>query len=281
MTSYRISPDDLLKRGLSANTTYTYLRILARCEAFLEQRGSTIPEASAEDIRAFAATLPRSHARLSQLRGALSHAWDIESRREAPVWAIRTPRRPRGRCRALTEAEAESLEAVCRDRSDRRGLAVLFGLYAALRRAEIAELRADSFLAGEHGPREWVRVVGKGDVTADVPVHPELRAELDRFEIRDGYVFPGTGRDHVTPATIWEWTRLLADEAGITNVTPHRLRHTALAEALDRSHDLRTVQEFARHSRPETTARYTRVSGRRLAEVVSLVDYRRRDQGCA
>jgi integrase len=53
------------------------------------------------------------------------------------------------------------------------------------------------------------------------------------------------------------------------------LRHTALAEANDRSRDLRTVQEIARHSRPETTAGYTRTTSRRMAAVVAMIDYGR------
>lgn len=52
------------------------------------------------------------------------------------------------------------------------------------------------------------------------------------------------------------------------------LRHTALATANDATRDLRAVQEFARHARPETTALYTRVTARRLMEVAMSIDYR-------
>jgi site-specific recombinase XerD len=51
------------------------------------------------------------------------------------------------------------------------------------------------------------------------------------------------------------------------------LRHTMLTEANDRSGDLRTVQEIARHMRPETTAGYTRASDRRLRNAVAAICY--------
>ncbi len=53
----------------------------------------------------------------------------------------------------------------------------------------------------------------------------------------------------------------------------HQLRHTALSTMNDMTGDLRTVQYFAGHSRPETTSNYTRVSGRRLRAAVESLDY--------
>jgi integrase len=270
-----IEAESLAALGLSPGTVYIYERILARVEGTLAEIGSDLERVTAPELRAVAADFPRSHARLTQLRGALRAAWEVLGRRDPPLWAIRPPKKPRMRCRALTEGQARALEAAAAARGDRVGLAVLIGLYAALRREEIASLRWEDFSPGEDGtPLGWVTVTGKGDVTAPVPIHPVLRAELARHAKPSGPLFPGTGRDHVTPATIWEWTKRVAHAAGLPDVTTHQLRHTALTEALDRSHDLRTVQAFARHSKPETTAGYTRVTGRRLVEVASSIDYR-------
>ena len=270
-----IDPEALAALGLSQLTVYTYERLLARVERALAEIGSDLERVTAPELRAVAADFPRSHATLTQLRGALRAAWEVLGRRDPPLWAIRTPKKPRMRCRALTEDQARALEAAAAARGDRVGLAVLIGLYAALRREEIASLRWEDFSPGEDGtPFGWATVTGKGDVTAPVPIHPVLRAELARHAKPSGPLFPGTGRDHVHSATIWEWTKRVAHAAGLPDVTTHQLRHTALTEALDRSHDLRTVQAFARHSKPETTAGYTRVTGRRLVEVASSIDYR-------
>jgi hypothetical protein len=42
-------------------------------------------------------------------------------------------------------------------------------------------------------------------------------------------------------------------KAGIPNLSPDRLRHTAIATVNDATGDLRTAQEFARHADIETT----------------------------
>ena len=49
------------------------------------------------------------------------------------------------------------------------------------------------------------------------------------------------------------------------------LRHTCLTVANDTTHDLRAVQEFARHSDPDTTSGYTRVTGDRLSSIGNAV----------
>ncbi|KKK59417.1 hypothetical protein LCGC14_3034590, partial [marine sediment metagenome] len=70
-----------------------------------------------------------------------------------------------------------------------------------------------------------------------------------------------------------DWTKRVASEAGIHEFTTHQLRHTALTTANDTMGDLRAVQTFARHKKPETTAGYTRTKQTRLREVSDSLDY--------
>lgn len=260
---------ELLERGLSPRTANLYARTVQRAELWCDRRGVSLARASAVAIIEYAATLPRTFSSLSCLHKALAHYWDLCGREDPPLRAIRVPPRRRMECRALDEDQARRLSDVARARGDDHGLAVVLGLYLALRREEIATLRWDCF--GQDG---WVTITGKGGVTARIPVHPVAAELLAATEQRGPWVFPGrVGGGHVSPATVWGWIRRVADEAGVDGVAPHRLRHTALATALDNTRDLRGTQDFARHADPRVTAGYTRTTKQRLAVVVAAVEY--------
>ena len=62
-------------------------------------------------------------------------------------------------------------------------------------------------------------------------------------------------------------------EAGIGDVRTHQLRHTSLTTALDNTGNLRSVMEFARHSRPQTTADYTRTTKEQLLAVMEALNF--------
>jgi integrase len=273
---------DLLGLGLSAKTAYVYGRILDRVAAELAPREVTILDCSAVDLVTILDEFRAGHSSRCQLRAALVAAWEILGRLDGPVKAIRIPPKPKTHCRALSLEAAQQLERAAWAREDDPGLAVLLGLYAGLRRAEIAGLRWEDVKPDEHGRPEWMRILGKGELVADVPVHPVLTLALSRRRRALGWVFEGRARARPAgPATIWAWVKLVGREAGLGEISPHVLRHTALAECNDRTGDLRTVQEIARHSRPETTSGYTRTTRARMLSVVSAIDYGRRLEASA
>jgi integrase len=268
----------MLGLGKSARTAYIYCRLINQAEVFLEARGKTLLDAGPVDVAALADTVRKSHSSRGQLRAALVAAWEVLDRRDGPVRAVRVPPRPRGRCRALEVDTAELLERAAWDRNDDAGLAVLIGLYTALRRFEIAALCWEDLEADERGRLAWIHVMGKGDVADVAAIHPVLEIALLRRRRPAGPMFQGRWGGPVVADTIWRWTVLVGLDAGL-KVTTHMLRHTALAEANDRSGDLRTVQAIARHSRPETTSIYTRTNRARIARVTSMIDYGRRLDG--
>lgn len=264
--SRAVTFDDMLGLGLSPRTAYLYARMVDRVVPLFKARGVDLMTAGRADVALVAEQFPRTHSQRQMLRSALLAAWDVLEREDPPVRALRVPPRPKGRCRALSDDGARRLEQKAWELQEEDcGLAVLMGLYSGLRRAEIAAVRWEHVILDEHGWPSWLRVLGKGDVEADVPIHPVLAEVLAVRRRASGWVFKGRhpGRP-VSPATVWIWVRHVSAAAGLQNVPTHVLRHTALAEANDRSGDLRATQEFARHSRSETTEVYTRVTADRL-----------------
>lgn len=259
----------LVSVGLKPMTVRAYLSVLARAQAVLEELGSDLKSASARDLAAAAAATGDTHSSRGQLRCALKHFYMWQNRMDAPVGAVRVPPQPRMVNKALTADQAKSLLDTARGWWPEGGT-VLFGLFLALRRAEIAAAEWERFDEG----MEWYTVTGKGDKTATIPVHPLLREELEPRR-GTGWVFPGRKnvRDHTSPATIWDWSKKVAAAAGISTFTTHQLRHTALTTALDNTGNLRSVMEFARHERPQTTAGYTRTTKAQLQAVSDALIY--------
>lgn len=125
-----------------------------------------------------------------------------------------------------------------------------------------------------------LRVVGKGDkervVPFGLPARDALRTWLD--VARPQLVVPATGAalllgrrgGRVDQRTVRAVVHDLAAVAGVDDVAPHALRHTAATHLLEGGSDLRSVQEMLGHSSLATTQRYTHVSAERLRSAYRL-----------
>ncbi len=258
----------LLALGLAPKTARLYARNIVAAESWCAGQLLDLATVKPEQVVDLANTKPLTHSSRTILRASLRHYWEHVERDDPPLRAVRVPPAPRQVCRALEEDDARILAKAARARRDRKGLAVILGLYGAMRREEIATM-----------PWAWlrdpgyVRVFGKGAKERCIPLHPVAAQALTWVPRTCSYVFPGRYGGHVSPATIWAWVREVSEDAGVPMVPPHVLRHTSLATANDNTGDLRAVQAFAGHAKPETTAGYTRANGRRLAAVVASLDY--------
>ena len=259
------------RRGLSPRTAQLYARTVSKADDRARDLGTTVAEIDIPLLDDVVNLWPRSASSRAQVRCALRQYWIFVRRPDPPDSAIRVPKKDRMHCRALDEVGAMRLSRAARGPgAGLPGLAVLLGLYGALRRSEIATLRWEEIDLGAGR----LTVVGKGDQTRSFPINPTLLDALRRAPRSSPWVFPGAGgAGHANPATIWDYVRRVAAKAQMPRVRPHELRHTALATALDRTRDLRAVMTFAGHVRPETTAGYTRTTSKRLAAVVEAIDY--------
>ena len=118
-----------------------------------------------------------------------------------------------------------------------------------------------------------VRVLGKGGKERVVPFGGPADAALqDWFEARPALAGPSAGQAlfvgargaRVDPRAVRQTVHRLTRLAGVTELAPHGLRHSAATHVLEGGADLRTVQELLGHASLATTQRYTHVSVERL-----------------
>ena len=183
-----------------------------------------------------------------------------------------------------TVLRPDTAEAVMAERAPERGgeggsrpealrdLAMLELLYATgMRVGELTGLNiADVDLA-----RGLARVTGKGNKQRVVPFGSEATIalsewlEFGRAEIAkvDDAMFVGTRGGRIDQRQVRRVVERAGQRAGVADISPHTLRHTAATHMLEGGADLRVVQEMLGHSSLQTTQIYTHVSAQRLKNV--------------
>lgn len=119
-----------------------------------------------------------------------------------------------------------------------------------------------------------LRVVGKGDkervVPFGLPAQKALAAWLERgrpllaVPASPSALFLGLRGGRLDQRQARSVVHQAASLAGVDDVAPHALRHTAATHLLEGGSDLRSVQELLGHASLATTQRYTHVSAERL-----------------
>ena len=154
-----------------------------------------------------------------------------------------------------------------------RDVALLEVLYATgVRVSELCGLD----VADLDRSRRTLRVLGKGDKERTVPYGaPAARALEDWLAARGlvalrtagGALFVGVRGRRLDPRAVRDVVHRAAALAGVPDLGPHGLRHSAATHVLNGGADLRSVQELLGHSSLATTQRYTHVSAERLRAV--------------
>lgn len=257
------------EEGKSRTTTRQYVRSISRAQRWLRGNGHPLlRQADWQAIRDYAQTLPLSHASRSSARNAINAYMTYCGRPALPRGAVRVPRRPRMRHRAIPRADFERVLTAARAMGPVQTAAACLAYYTALRRFEIAQVRWEDI----RGDLLWV--VGKGYKEDWLPIHPNLERALRDVQ-RTGtgrYVFESTMRPgtHVADGTLNVWFTALRLASGV-DVTPHVLRHTSITVGTQKTKDLRSAQRFARHEDPRTTSLYAAPSEQGLRDFVAAL----------
>ena len=95
------------------------------------------------------------------------------------------------------------------------------------------------------------------------------------------YLFPGRSLDRpMSVSTVQQFCKDAQQRAGIDKtVTPHTLRHSFATHLLEAGTDLRIIQELLGHASPKTTAIYTHVSAKLIAQTKSPLELLNQERG--
>ena len=176
----------------------------------------------------------------------------------------------------LTSSEVELLleQPECTDFKGYRDKAMLELLYATgIRVAELVSMD----IADIDFSNRTIKVTGKGNKQRVVPFglpaqraletwleqgRPVLaRTATDAAKSRaTNALFLGARGGRIDQRIARDIVHRAAREAGVPDISPHALRHSAATHMLDGGADLREVQEMLGHSSLKTTQRYTHVS---------------------
>lgn len=152
--------------------------------------------------------------------------------------------------------------------------AIMLGLYAGFRIAEIAELKwGDVDLA--RGEIIIRRKGGKGGKSRVVPICDELSAELllaKRHTAADAVIDQGDGTPLTVKSCSHIYERWLATR-GIA-IHSHQLRKTFATELYVAGEDLATIQRPLGHTDPKTTMRYLGASAPKERAAVQKLQFR-------
>lgn len=273
------------QRGLSDHTVRAYVGDVEHLLAYAARHGRTeLVDIDLATLRAWLASMAdarRSRATLAR-RGAAVRTffdWAVRTGRVEtdPALRLASARPVVGLPTVLAVDDAARLLEVARTRADDgdpvhlRDWAALELLYATgarvgeLCRADVTDVDVDE---------RTLHVVGKGDKERVVPFGiPAAEAvgawlRVGRPQLAgaglEPALFLGRRGGRVDQRQLREVAHGLSALAGVEDVAPHALRHSAATHLLQGGSDLRSVQEVLGHASLATTQRYTHVTAERL-----------------
>lgn len=179
------------------------------------------------------------------IRAALNAAGALDYLEKVPQ--VKEVKRPQKLKKLLSPEESARLIAHAREVDPDMARIIQFALYTGCRRAEILGLR------WEHIKNGVAYITGKGEKERAVPLLPGALEAMGEIK----HIGPVFRQFH--PDVVTHRFATLAASVGLTDVTPHSLRHSAATQMLSSGIPLPVVQEILGHAQISTTQIYARV----------------------
>ena len=272
--------EDMAARKLNPNTQRSHIYSCKRFAAWLKRSPDT---ATPDEVRGFQLHLIESGTSIcnrNRIMTGVRFLFRVTLRRHdlaAEVWHIKEPERLPP---VLSPEEVKRVLTMATSLKARAMLTLAYG--CGLRAGEVVRLRAGDI----DSEQMIIRVVqSKGRKDRHVMLPAEVLELLRQWwkarptASKNGvapehqWLFPGR-RDQ--PLTTRQFGRLFKEAAKAAAlrkmVSLHSLRHSFATHLLERGEDIRVIQALLGHSKPETTARYSRVAIGLISKIQSPLE---------
>ncbi|MBD3207826.1 tyrosine-type recombinase/integrase [Candidatus Bathyarchaeota archaeon] len=170
--------------------------------------------------------------------------------------------------KANKQEELKRLFDVIKDRKDwigKRDLALFLLLYqSGLRASEALSLKIGSI----DFQLRTIKIMGKGQVEAIVPfssqaaraIRAYLRTREESSKRQESPLFLSYRKRPLSYRQVYTRLKEYAQQAEVSDITPHTLRHSFCTHLLTSGRNLREIQLLARHKSIQSTQRYLDLS---------------------
>jgi len=109
---------------------------------------------------------------------------------------------------------------------------------------------------------DMLRVIGKGNKERFVPLSERVQATIKKYLIvrprcDDDALFITENKSKFNPTALTHLVKKYLKQAGLSEYSTHKLRHTAASEWYENGTDIREIQELLGHASISTTEMYT------------------------
>lgn len=271
-----------VERNFSDHTLKAYHDDLAQFNQFLEQELLNLRTFEYKDARNYLSYLYSNNLKrttvsrkISTLRTFYEFWMTQDTSVNNPFIQLVHPKKDQYLPQFFYEEEMEALfNTVSNDaKKGLRDRVVIELLYATgIRVSELVNIKVmdlDMNLPG-------VKVLGKGNKERFVPFGEFCRQSIEQYLEKfkplksksHPYLIVNMKGDPITERGVrYLLNDVVERTAGVTEIHPHKLRHTFATHLLNQGADLRTVQSLLGHVNLSTTGKYTHVSNQQLRKV--------------